>query len=96
MSERRSRGSDASHLTSTAYTLRLHDIKECKMAIVVDRSGNNPLDEPWTTFNRKIAGEPNGAAVPLYAGEIVMDTTNNVLWKAMSTTNDCWVALTAF
>ena len=66
------------------------------MAIVHNRSGNSPLDVPWTTFNRKVTAEPNAATVPLYSGEIVIDTTNNVLWKAMSTTNDCWVALTSF
>lgn len=66
------------------------------MAIVPDLSGNSVLDEPWTTFNRKVAGEPNGSTVPLYAGEIVLDTTNNVLWKSMDPTNTAWVALTSF
>jgi hypothetical protein len=66
------------------------------MAIVPDRAGVTELDKPWTTFNRKNAGEPNGTLVPQYSGEIVMDTTNNVLWKAMAPTNDCWVALTSF
>jgi len=59
-------------------------------------AGTSPLDKPWTTFNRKNAGEPNGILVPQYAGELVMDTTNNVLWKAMAPTSDCWVALTSF
>jgi len=66
------------------------------MAIVPDLSGNSPLDKPWTTFNRKNAGEPNPALVPQYAGEIVLDTTNNVLWKCLAPTPDSWVALTSF
>ena len=66
------------------------------MAIVPDIAGNTPLDRPYTTFNRKVAAEPNGSTVPAYAGEIVLDTTNNVLWKAMDPTNGAWIALTAF
>jgi len=66
------------------------------MAIVPDRAGITQLDVPWTTWNRKIAAEPNGSVLPQYAGEIVIDTTNNVLWKAMGVTNDVWVALTSF
>jgi hypothetical protein len=66
------------------------------MAIVPDRAGVTQLDKPWTTWNRKVTVEPNGVTVPEYAGEIVIDVTNNVLWKAMAPTNDCWVALTSF
>lgn len=66
------------------------------MAIVADLAGVTQLDKPWTTFNRKNAGEPNSTVVPQYAGEIILDTTNNVLWKAMAPTNDSWVALTSF
>lgn len=65
------------------------------MAIVADLSGNSPTDEPWTTYNRTNAGEPNGSITPQYAGEIILDTTNNALWKAMGVANTTWVALTA-
>lgn len=53
---------------------------------VVDKSYNHP--------NRENAGEPNGSLTPEYAGEIVLDTTNNALWKAITTANDSWVAIT--
>ena len=66
------------------------------MAIVANLAGTTPRDVPWTTWNRRNAGEPNATIVPQYAGEIILDTTNNVLWKAMGITNDSWVALTAF
>ena len=65
------------------------------MAIVADLSGNNEIDKPWTTYNRTNAGEPNGSITPQYAGEIILDTTNNALWKAMGIANTTWVALTA-
>lgn len=66
------------------------------MAIVADLSGNSPTDKSFTSFNRRNAGEPNGALTPQFCGEIVLDTTNNALWKAESTDNASWVALTAF
>lgn len=64
------------------------------MAIVADRSGNNPTDKSFTYQNRTNAGEPNGLLAPEFAGEIVLDTTNNALWKATSLVNTSWVALT--
>jgi hypothetical protein len=64
------------------------------MAIVRDLSGNNPLDSSFNQPNRRNAGEPNGTVTPLYAGEIVLDTTNNALWKAMTLANDSWIMLT--
>lgn len=67
------------------------------MAIVADLSGNNPIvDKSFVSYNRVNAGEPNGSVTPQYAGEIVLDTTNNALWKAMGVANNTWVALTAF
>lgn len=66
------------------------------MAIVPDLARPSPVDKPWTTFNRRVAAEPNATIAPEYAGEIVIDITNNVLWKAMSPANDTWVALTSF
>lgn len=64
------------------------------MAIVADLSTNNPTDKSFTHPNRTNAGEPNASLTPQYAGEIVLDTTNNLLWKAITTTNTSWVALT--
>lgn len=65
------------------------------MAIVRDLSNNNPTDKSFNFQNRTNAGEPNVTPLtPQYAGEIVLDTTNNCLWKALSTTNNSWVALT--
>lgn len=64
------------------------------MAIVPDLSGNNPTDKSYTTPNRSYAGEPNAALTPEYAGELVLDTTNNTIWKAIGVTNDSWVMLT--
>jgi hypothetical protein len=64
------------------------------MATVPDLSGNNPVDRSFVNYNRVSAGEPNGSLVPVFAGEIVLDTTNNALWKAMGITNNTWVTLT--
>lgn len=66
------------------------------MAVVADKSGNNPTDVKWTSAGRTVAGDPNttGPLTPNFAGEIVSDTTNHALWKATSTTNTSWVALT--
>lgn len=69
------------------------------MAIVADKAGAAALgvggiDRPYSTYRRSNAGEPNGSVTPAYAGEIVLDTTNNVLWKALNVTNSGWVLLT--
>lgn len=65
------------------------------MAIVVNKARpEEGVDMSYTSYNRVNAGEPNGTIVPVAAGEIVLDTTNNCLWKAMGVANDTWVALT--
>lgn len=69
------------------------------MAIVPNLAHNtNFVDQPFCSPNRPNAGEPNGTVTPQYNGEIIEDTTNNCLWKAMyplaGVTNTCWVALT--
>jgi hypothetical protein len=64
------------------------------MARVADLSGNNPTDKSFDYPNRENAGEPNGSVTPQYAGEIILDTTNNTLWKAVDASNDSWVTLT--
>jgi hypothetical protein len=64
------------------------------MAIVADLSGNNPTDKSFTVHNRTNAGEPNGSVTPEFAGEIILDTTNNCYWKSIGTTSTSWVAIT--
>ena len=61
------------------------------MAIVADASWNNPTDKSFCTHNRTNAGDPNTALTPQYVGEKVLDTTNNVRWKAVGTTSSDWV-----
>lgn len=66
------------------------------MAIVKDLSGNgSPAEVSFTSYKRTNAGEPNSSLTPTFAGEIVLDTTNNRLWKAMGTANNTLVALTS-
>lgn len=64
------------------------------MAIVANRAGTTPLDKSFVHPNRTNAGEPNGSLTPEFGGEIVLDTTNNCLWKAITLSNTSWVALT--
>lgn len=51
-------------------------------------------DKSFCSPNRTNAGEPNGSLTPAFAGEIILDTTNNCLWKAITPANDSWVAIT--
>lgn len=51
-------------------------------------------DRSYVNYSRTNAGEPNASITPAFAGEIVLDTTNNCLWKAMGIANNTWVALT--
>lgn len=66
------------------------------MAIVhnLGRPEYNAPDKSFCSPNRTNAGEPNTVLTPQYAGEIVLDTTANCLWKAIGITNTSWVALT--
>jgi hypothetical protein len=72
------------------------------MAIVKNKalnSGPNPgstssTDHALDSYSRTNAGEPNSSLTPAFAGEIVLDTTNNCLWKAMGVGSTTWVALT--
>lgn len=61
------------------------------MAIVADRAGVGTLDKPLTKHNRENAGNPNGVLTPQYSGEIILDTTNAVLYQAQDLSNDSWV-----
>lgn len=66
------------------------------MAIVLNlaRPGDG-VDRAYCSYNRTNAGEPNGSITPQYVDEMILDTTNNILWKALSTANSSWVALTS-
>lgn len=64
------------------------------MAIVADKSGNNPTDVSWRTRNRTNAGTPQAALTPQYIGERVFDTTNGVLYEAMGTSATSWAVVT--
>lgn len=64
------------------------------MAIVAEKGGNQPLDKSFCHYNRTNAGEPNGSVTPQFAGEIVLDTTNNALWKSLGPANNTWITLT--
>lgn len=54
----------------------------------------DPVDKSFSQWNRKNAGPPGGSVVPQYAGEIVLDTTGNVYWRAEGLANTDWVAMT--
>jgi hypothetical protein len=65
------------------------------MAIVVNKGGTDLSTDPsYTTYTRTNAGEPNGSITPAFVGEMILDTTNNILWKSLSASNTSWVALT--
>lgn len=72
------------------------------MAVVANKDGQGiqangatgALDKKFATPNRSNAGTPVAAVVPLYAGEIVLDTTNRVLWEAVGLTNADWQPVT--
>lgn len=65
------------------------------MAIVANlaRVGDPVVDKSFQVFNRTNAGNPNtvGPLTPLYAGELVLDTTNNVYWFATDLVATHWV-----
>jgi hypothetical protein len=48
------------------------------------------VDKPLTSANRSNAGNPNGSLTPQFSGEIIHDTTNQVLWQAQGLTNALW------
>jgi hypothetical protein len=73
------------------------------MAIVSNlalNGDNNPgattnTDQAFNSASRSNGGEPNGSLTPAFVGEIVLDTTNNMLWKAVNVANTDWVPLTS-
>ncbi len=69
------------------------------MAIVPDIGASNiPLpgsnsttDLRFTMPNRVIAGNPSGVFTPQYTGEIVLDTSSAMLWRASGVASNSWV-----
>lgn len=61
------------------------------MPVLVDLSGNNPRTGLLSTPNRSNAGSPVSALTPQFPGELVVDTTNRLLWRACGTTTTDWM-----
>ena len=65
------------------------------MATVMNKADPGAaLDKALTKYNRENAGNPNGSLTPQFSGEIVLDTTYQVLWQAQDTSNNSWVLKT--
>lgn len=64
------------------------------MAIVKDASGNSPIgektDNELDRQNVVNAGDPVGSVTPNYVGELLHDTTNNVMYRAIGSANTDW------
>jgi hypothetical protein len=60
------------------------------MATVVDRSGNTPLDRKLASPNRIVAASPAGTLAPMYAGEMVLDSTTGTIYYALGLTSSSW------
>ena len=62
------------------------------MAIVADKSGNNPfpLDNRLTSPSATLAASPVSSRTPTFVGEIVVDSTNGKTWQAYGTGNTEW------
>lgn len=66
------------------------------MAIVPNLAEpGGPIDLKYSSYSRESAGTPNASLTPAFTGEIVLDTTNAVLWQAKDLTNDSWVMLSS-
>lgn len=61
------------------------------MATVADLAGISPLDVKLSSYNRTVAAAPNGVTTPLFVGEMLLDTSTNSIWRAMSAANTSWV-----
>lgn len=61
------------------------------MATVVNKGTYTPVDKKYATPNRTNAGTPVSSLTPLYTNELVLDTTNNVYYRANGTTNTSWL-----
>jgi hypothetical protein len=57
-----------------------------------DRTDGARLDRSFCIPNRNNAGTPVGALTPQFSGELVLDTTNGIVYKGMGTTaNTQWM-----
>lgn len=66
------------------------------MAIVKNKAYSGAFTDPsFCSPNRTNAGSPAGTITPQYAGEIIMDTTNNVRWKAHGVGSNSWTPMEA-
>ena len=62
------------------------------MATVRNKAQYAPLDKKYAMPNRKLAASPFNTTVPLYTGEIVLDTTTGNMWYGTDLTNSGWTA----
>lgn len=60
----------------------------------VDKAGTGFAKQSFTSVSRTTDAEPNPAVVPLYTGELILDTSINALWKALTPAANSWVVLT--
>lgn len=64
------------------------------MATVRDASDNSPIspgtDNSYDKVQRNNAGSPVGSVTPAYVGELIVDTTNFIVWRANGTANTAW------
>lgn len=63
---------------------------------LVDLSGNNPTIKLLSSPNRFNAGSPITNLIPEFPGELIADTTNQLLWRACGTTNTDWMPVGAY
>jgi len=63
---------------------------------LIDLSGNNPVIKLLSSPNRYNAGSPITNLIPEFPGELIADTTNQLLWRACGTTNTDWMPVGSF
>lgn len=66
------------------------------MATVINKARPEEGTDPtYDAPNRKLAATPIGATAPLYMGEIVINTTDGTLYKAVGAGVNGWEQLQA-
>jgi hypothetical protein len=64
------------------------------MAIVRDLARPyEPVDQSYSSINRKVPSSPIGAVTPQYRGEIVVSVADGYTFIALGTTSNDWVAV---
>jgi len=62
------------------------------MTWVMDKGNpDQPIDRPYTHYNRLVATTPANVLVPMYAGERVIDSVAGKQYQAMGLTAGTWV-----